>query len=132
MTRSIGCKRLIRAASAVAVAILGSTVAWAGITGMISGLIVDQSGAVVPGVTVTITEQATGLQTAAVSDDKGFYSFPSLAVGTYDLTVQHPGFRDFVEKSIKIDANSAIRIDIKLQLGAVTNTVTVNSEESED
>jgi len=129
MTRSIGCKRLIRAASAVAVAILGSTVAWAGITGMISGLIVDQSGAVVPGVTVTITEQATELQTAAVSDDKGFYSFPSLAVGTYDLTVQHPGFRDFVEKSIRIDANSAIRIDIKLQLGAVTDTVTVKSED---
>jgi hypothetical protein len=120
--------RIIRVASAALIAMLGTLVAWAGITGMISGLIEDQSGAIVPGVTVVATNEETGVQSTAVSDDKGLYSFSALAVGTYDLTVRRNGFRDFVEKSIKIDANSAIRIDIKLQLGAVSDTITVDSE----
>ena len=129
MTSSNRNKRIVRTAGITAVTMLAALVAWAGITGLISGLIADQSGAIVPGVGVVATNEETGVQSAAVSDNRGLYSFPALAVGTYDLTVSHPGFRDFVEKSIKIDANSAIRIDIKLELGAVTNTVTVNSEE---
>jgi len=110
------------------VCLLGSLLAWAGITGMISGLIADQSGAIIPGVTVVATNEETGVQSTSASDDKGLYSFPALAVGTYDLTVRRTGFRDFVEKNIRIDANSAIRIDIKLELGAVTDTITVDSE----
>jgi hypothetical protein len=111
-----------------AVLVLGSAVAWAGITGTISGVITDPSGAVVPGVTVVATNEETGVQTTVVSDASGFYSFAALAVGNYDVIVTEQGFREFRENTVKIDVNSAIRIDVKLEVGSVTNSITVKSD----
>ena len=111
-----------------AVVLLVSTLAWAAITGAISGIITDPTGAVVPGVTVIATEEATGIKTTAVTDAKGFYSFPTLAIGTYDVTVSHPGFRDFRENAITLNVNGAVRVDVKLQVGSVSNIITVNSD----
>jgi hypothetical protein len=109
-------------------ACLGTPVVQAGITGMISGVVSDPGGGVLPGVMVVATNLETGVQTTELADGKGFYSFPALAVGTYDVSVSHPGFRDFVEKSVPIDANSNIRIDVTLQLGSVTDIVSVQSD----
>lgn len=111
-----------------AVVLLATTLAWAAITGAISGIITDSTGAVVPGVTVIATEEATGIQSTAVTDAKGFYSFPTLAIGTYDVTVSHPGFRDFRENTITLNVNGAVRVDVELQVGTVSNTITVQSD----
>jgi hypothetical protein len=107
--------------------LFGAMSAWAGITGSISGVVTDPSGAVVPGVRVTATSTSTNLEFTAVSDAQGFYIFPVLNVDTYTVKIGHPSFKNYQQNNIKIDANSAIRVDVKLELGAVTNTVTVGA-----
>ena len=82
----------------------------------------------IPGVTVTAIATSTNIQHTAVTDSKGFYSFPALNVDHYDVSARQAGFRDLLEKNITIDANSQIRVDIKMQLGKVADTVTVQSD----
>jgi hypothetical protein len=120
--------RFLSFATLVAVAFLGTLTAWAAITGSISGVVTDPSGAVVPGVTVVATAVSTNVQSTAVTDSKGFYNFPTLNVDTYNVTASQSGFRDYLESGVKIDANSAVRIDIAMQLGTVNNTVNVKSD----
>ena len=104
------------------------TVAWAGITGSISGLVTDPSGAVVVGAQVIATETQTGLRTESVTDAKGFYNFPTLAIGTYDLEVHQSGFKTFHQTNITIDANSAVKVDVALQVGTTSENVEVRSD----
>jgi hypothetical protein len=68
------------------------------------------------------------VQSATVTDSKGFYNFPTLNVDSYNVSTSQPGFRDYLQSGVKIDANSALRIDIKMELGTVTNTVSVKSD----
>ena len=112
--------------------------AYASITGVISGTVSDPSGAVVPNAKVTAVNQATGIKTAVVSDSKGFYSFPVLDIGEYTVTAAAPGFKAFTESNIRIDANSSLRVDVKLQLGSVAvieqvtaNTLTVDTQSTQ-
>ena len=107
---------------------LATLSAYAAITGVVSGIIVDPSGAALPGVMITATNQQTGVVANATTDSKGFYSFPALAVGDYTLNVRTTGFKDFSEQNIHIDANSSVRTDVALQIGAVTETEQVNAE----
>ena len=100
----------------------------AAITGVISGIVSDPSGAVIPRVTVTATNQQTGVVATATTDDKGFYSFPALAVGIYTVNVRQQAFKDFSVQNIRIDANSSVRTDIQLTLGAATETEQVNAD----
>src|ERR1700742_3811180 len=120
--------RFVSFGGVAAAAILFTVAAWGAITGSISGVVTDPSGAVVPGVTVVATSVSTNIQTTAVTDSKGFYNLPTLNVDTYNLTATQSGFRDYQQTGIKIDANSAVRVDVILQLGAVTNTVSVKSD----
>ncbi len=120
--------RVVCSASVLALVLSATVAVWAAITGSISGVVVDPSGAVVPGVTVTATSISTNVQSTAVTDTKGFYNLPALSVDTYDVAVSHAGFGDYKRSSVKIDANSALRIDISLQLASVTNTVSVKSD----
>jgi hypothetical protein len=108
--------------------LLGNLPANAAITGSISGVVTDPSGAVVPGVTVVATSVSTNVQSKTVTDSKGFYRFATLNVDTYNVTVSQQGFRDYQQLGIKIDTNSALRVDITMQLGTVTNTVSVKSD----
>jgi hypothetical protein len=118
----------VRFAGVVTAVLLGTLTANAAITGSISGVVTDPSGAVVPGVKVVATSVTTNVQSAAVTDAKGFYNLPTLSVDTYNLSTSQPGFRDYQQTGIKIDANSALRVDITMQLGTVTNTVSVKSD----
>ena len=120
--------RFVSFAGVVVVVFLGTLAAWAAITGSISGVVTDPSGAVVPGVTIVATAVSTNVQSTAVTDAKGFYNLPTLNVDTYNLSTSQPGFRDYQQTGIKIDANSALRVDITMQLGTVTNTVNVKSD----
>jgi Carboxypeptidase regulatory-like domain len=120
--------RFVSCAGIPAVVLLAAVTAWAAITGSISGVVTDPSGAVVPGVTVVATSVSTNVQSSVVTDAKGFYNFPALSVDTYNVAASQAGFRDYQQSGVKIDANSAVRIDVIMQLGAVTNTVSVKSD----
>lgn len=109
--------------------LMSAIVAWASITGSISGVVSDPSGAVLPGVTVVATSASTGVQSRTVTDASGFYSFPTLSVGSYSVSVRHLGFSNFVETGVKLDVNSELRVDIKLEVGAVENAVTVQANQ---
>lgn len=71
---------------------------------------------------MTVTSISTGIESSAVSDAKGFYRFSALSVDTYAVAANQSGFRPFLESAVRIDANSAIQIDIEMQLGQMIDT----------
>ncbi len=107
--------------------LFSGTAALASITGTISGIVTDPGGAVVAGAEIKATNIQTGVEQTITTDTKGFYSFPALPIGTYTIRVHREGFRDFEQQNIVIDANSAVRADAKLQVGAVQQQITVSS-----
>ncbi|HTV59508.1 MAG TPA: TonB-dependent receptor [Verrucomicrobiae bacterium] len=109
------------------VILAGATALWAGITGSISGIITDPSGSVMPGAMVTASNTLTGVERTIQTDSKGFYNFPDLPVGDYTILAEQKGFKEFSKTGIHIDANSAIRVDIKMEIGTVAEKVTVSS-----
>ncbi|MGH9470940.1 MAG: carboxypeptidase regulatory-like domain-containing protein, partial [Terriglobia bacterium] len=111
----------------LAALLLGALAAWAAITGSISGVVRDPSGAVIPGVQVIALDTQTGISSAVKTDAAGFYNFPALPIGTYDIEVRQTGFRAFRETGLVINANSALKVDVSLQVGAQTQQVTVSS-----
>jgi len=96
--------------------------------GVITGLVTDASGAVLPGVTVTATEQATGVAIPAVTNDTGLFVIASLKIGTYTVEAELTGFRKSVTRDIPLHAGDRARIDFKLEVGAVREEVTVVSD----
>ena len=98
---------------------------WAATTGSISGTVMDPSGAVIPGATVTATETATNVQTKTVTDDKGHYAFPSLPVGRYNVKVAETDFGTQARNNLQVDANSAITADLTLTMAEKVEEVTV-------
>ncbi|MGB2626931.1 MAG: carboxypeptidase regulatory-like domain-containing protein [Candidatus Acidiferrum sp.] len=98
---------------------------FAGVGGSISGTVLDQSGAVVPKAMVTVRSAGSGIEQSVSTDSQGFYSFPSLPIGRYDMEIAVPGFRPYRRSGIIIDANSALSIDAQLQLGQGTEVATV-------
>src|SRR5271170_3909389 len=119
----------LTAAFLVAFLMLFAASSWAGVGGSISGTVTDASGALVAKASVTATNTATGVQQAVATDPKGFYSFPSLSIGHYDIEVASAGFRPYRRTEIVINANSALVIDATLQVGEVSNAVTVIDNE---
>jgi hypothetical protein len=107
---------------------LALAVAWASITGSVSGVVTDKSGAVVSDASVVATDTLTGVKTAVTTDTKGFYNLATLAVGTYDLEISKPGFKTYKKIGFVIDANAAIRTDVILSVGGIDETIVVSSE----
>ncbi|MGH9328602.1 MAG: carboxypeptidase regulatory-like domain-containing protein [Terriglobia bacterium] len=110
-----------------AASLLLSACAFGVITGSISGTSRDLSGAVIPGVTVTAVDTRTGIESRAITNGSGFYAFPTLPIGTYDLSFQKSGFKVYRMTSLVVNVNSALRVDAVLQVGAVKQEVTVSS-----
>jgi hypothetical protein len=98
---------------------------WAGVGGSISGNIKDPSGAAIAKATVTLVSTSTGVSQSTTTDGRGTYTFPVLPVGVYVLEVNHPGFNPYRRTGIRLDANSALQLDIVLQLGERTDAITV-------
>ena len=94
----------------------------------IVGTIADQSGAPVPGATVTATNQGTGLKVDTQTDGDGNYTFRNLQPGVYDLTTSLQGFRELKKTGIRLTAGNPIRQDLKLEVGTVAEAVTVTAE----
>ena len=94
--------------------------------GSLSGTVTDWTGGVVPGVNVTATNAALGTMSSTVTNGQGLYSFPKLPVARYDVTLQIEGFKAQQRTGIQVDADSAIRINVTLELGEQSETVTVS------
>src|SRR5215472_12377239 len=96
--------------------------------GQISGVIHDQSGAVVPGVQLNVTDLNSGTKFTAVTNDAGVYRFPALPPSQYRISAALRGFKTFTEGPITIQVNQNYDLEITLQAGEVSETVQVTSE----
>lgn len=94
-------------------------------TGSISGTVKDPSGAVMAGATVTATETSTNVQAKTMTDEKGFYAFPSLPVGRYSIKVEETDFGTQIRNNLQVDANGAVVVDLTMQMAEKVEEVTV-------
>ena len=97
-------------------------------TAQIAGVVRDESGGTLPGVTVTATQTDTGLRRVVVSDETGAYILPSLPVGPYQLEFVLSGFRTFAQTGIVLQVNSNPTINATLPVGNLSETITVASQ----
>jgi len=96
----------------------------------LSGRVIDQQDAVVPGVTVAATQIQTGARTETVSGADGQYTLPFLLPGTYRLSTEVAGFKRYVREGISVSANERLAIDIPLEVGQIADSVTVTADSS--
>ena len=107
---------------------LSASSAFAQATGQISGVVADNSGGVVPGVTVTAAESGTGVTRETVTGANGRYSFVSLRPTTYEIRAELAGFRTVRQTDVVLAANQNLTLNITLELGELSETVTVAGE----
>jgi hypothetical protein len=98
---------------------------WAGIGGSVSGTVKDASGAVLSNASVTATNIDTGVHATLTTNGSGFYSFPQLNVGRYDIAIEKNGFKPYRRTDVNIDANSAVTVDAVLNVGGTSDVITV-------
>lgn len=96
-------------------------------TGDIIGTVTDPQGAVVSGATVTVRSNATNAERTATSDASGVYSVANLDAGKYQVKVSSKGFKESVVKDVDVHVSSIATVNVKMQLGAATETVTVET-----
>jgi len=132
-TRNMGNRILsrVQCKSALLFSSLLLTVMWATTaiaqytTARLSGTVQDKTGAAVPGATVTVEQAGTGYRQEVKSGAAGEYLFPSLPVGSYQLTVELAGFSTYVQKGIGLEIGQAASQKVTLAVGAITQQVTV-------
>ncbi len=96
--------------------------------GSLVGNVVDETGAIVPGATVTITQRETNQTREQATPENGAYSFPNLAPGTYDVVVTLPGFKTFTTREVAVRIGAIVRVDARLALGTLEESVVVTGE----
>jgi hypothetical protein len=106
-------------------AVCGPPAAAQEITGTITGIVRDSTGAVLPGVTITATLTGRGLTKEAISTETGVYTLPFLPVGTYDLVFSLAGFQTYTAKGIELHVNDRLEVNGTLTVGGVTESIEV-------
>ena len=96
--------------------------------GAIAGTVTDQTGAVVVNAQLAAKERSTGTTYKTVSSSAGFYRFPNVNIGTYDVTVSSTGFKTVSLTGVVVQVASTAALDVKLNAGAVTETISVNAD----
>ncbi len=91
--------------------------------GTIEGIVVDQSGAAVPGAKLTSTNDATGIHFQTTTDSNGLFTFPVLPVGTYTIEVEHPGFAKLTKKNITLSVGGRLNLYLSLSVAGQTLSV---------
>src|SRR5690349_19286945 len=97
-------------------------------TGTISGTVFDQTGAVLPGAKITVTNTGTSFTRQTISSETGDYSLSGLQPGTYELAVELSGFSRFVRSGLTLQVDQNARIDARLKVGASTENVLVTEQ----
>src|SRR5262249_32909798 len=92
------------------------------------GTIVDTSGGVLPGVTVTVTNLDTGAERSVITNENGFYRALLLPLGRYRVVVELPGFKKYEESGVRIGAGQTAVVNATLNVGQVSEAITVSAE----
>jgi hypothetical protein len=96
--------------------------------GTLTGVVLDPTGAVIRNASITATNLANGAVLRTATTETGAYTFPSLAWGDYSLVVDSPGFKQFSRSPIHIDVAQTLRLDVSMDMGAASESVTVSAE----
>ena len=123
-------KNFMRLVFSVGAVFVFTAVALGQNTGTITGTVQDPSGAVVAGANVKAQNPATNFTRETTSATNGFYRFDQLPVGTYSISVEAAGFKRTVSQNIALSVNDALTVDIKLEVGQVSEVVTVSEAPS--
>ncbi|MCY3774731.1 MAG: carboxypeptidase regulatory-like domain-containing protein, partial [Candidatus Aminicenantes bacterium] len=97
------------------------------LTSRVDGTVRDQSGAVLPGVSVTLTNADTNAAMDAVTSDIGLFVFPQVPRGIYGITAQLPGFKTAVVEGVRVELDTPASVDVVLEVGGVDEQVTVSA-----
>src|SRR5579859_1953516 len=96
-------------------------------TASLNGGVADATGALVQGVRVSVTNVDTGVRRETTTNESGLYEFPLLQPGAYNLVAQKEGFKQIAQTGIRLEVNQIARIDLTMQLGAVSESVEVQA-----
>jgi hypothetical protein len=107
--------------------VLACAGAFAQANSVLTGIVTDQTGAVVPGAQITLTDPGTGGSVSTVSGATGLYNIAGLNPATYNLKVTAKGFQTYAQTGIVVNVSSTLRSDVKLTVGAAEQTVTVEA-----
>ena len=124
----LSLKLWVTAALTATIWLLPTQAAGQAIYGSLTGTITDTSSAAVPGATVAIKNEDTGLELTGMTDSSGTYTIRNITGGTYTLKASLQGFKEFVQTGILITAGGIIRINGRLEIGTLSEAVTVTSE----
>lgn len=121
--------RLTRFALLALLLVFASTPAFAqgSSTSSLSGSVVDADGGAIPGATVVVKNNATGVTIEAVSNSAGQFSFPGLNAGTYTVTVSLAGFKTFVANEVRLVSSTTASVTARLEIGALSETIEVKA-----
>src|SRR5215831_20160692 len=108
--------------------LLGGIAAAQVTTGSIIGTVKDSGGAVLPGVNIKLTNTDTGVTRTVIADEVGRYNAPQLPLGGYEISAELPGFQMAVRRGITLTIGREAVVDFTLQVGSVSQEVTVNGE----
>jgi hypothetical protein len=123
--RKLGIRNCCFALALIALVLFVCGSIFAGVTASISGTVTDPSGAAVVGANVTATNVETAVAVTQTTNSQGFYSFQSLPLGTYTIDVGKGGFKAYRQTGLVLDVNSALVVDVKLEVGEATEKVEV-------
>jgi Carboxypeptidase regulatory-like domain len=96
--------------------------------GTVTGSVSDAGGSVIPNAPVVAANSETGVQSRTVTSSTGIYTISSLPVGIYDVSVEVTGFKKFIQKGVRVQVAATERIDISLEIGSASESVTVNAD----
>ncbi|MEO8660668.1 MAG: carboxypeptidase regulatory-like domain-containing protein [Bryobacteraceae bacterium] len=122
--------RIVRASALLAVLVFGAWSLFAqDATGRIVGTVTDASGATVPDAKVTVVNKGTRVAKDTLTDDSGSYQVLLLPIGVYQVTAEKSGFRKVLSNGkVPLEINQTLRVDMRLEIGSVSETVTVEAE----
>ena len=96
--------------------------------GTIRGTVLDTTGAVIPGASITVTNTATGVSVDTISTEAGTYNVPALSSGVYNVQVQLQGFKTLLRPNVAVSAGNTTGLDLTIEVGAIGETLTVVGE----
>jgi len=127
MPRANGGSRFFFSFSALLLLLVGIVNAQRADRATITGIVTDPSGNGIPAATVRIRNENTAVETPLTTNESGLYTSPLLVLGTYSVTVEHPGFKSGRRTQIQVLGGETYRIDLRLELGTVTESVEVSA-----